>query len=130
LSFLLLLFFGILITPPQLQLYDKLRLGVNNMHEYVNKQYLDVAQRVKSVTPENEYIIVIQENWEPFITYASQRKTFILNHMNRSIFSCEMVLPYAFTTVTGPRENPDTQKVLACYQRYEEVSPSVFKVFK
>ena len=130
LSFSLMLLLGFFIIYPQIQLYDSFRQSVNDYHKYMEEDFYSIGRSAKEVTPPGEYIIIVQENWEPYIAVATERKVFLFTHMSRGFFNCNMLLPYPYTTLIGPSDNADTQKALACYDHYQEVSPEVYRLYK
>lgn len=130
LSFIFLILFGVFVISPGLTRYKEFRHEVDLYHKYLETHYYKYAQKVREYTPSDEYIVLIQEDWESYLVLAAERKAFVLNPRNRDLFTCETISGYPYSTVIGPPESMDTIRVLNCFTSYEQVASNIFKVYK
>jgi hypothetical protein len=104
---------------------------VNKEIQYTQEVMLPAAQKVDAWTPEGEYVILLQFDWYPDVLFFSERKGLILSPREDSIFSCDTVTPYDYTTILILDRDPrdlDKLGLLKCFGTATEVEPGVYKV--
>jgi hypothetical protein len=127
LSVLLLFFIGIAG-------YEKFAFILNTVHEeikYTKTEFLPLAKKVDEITPANEYIILIQDDWYPDLMLFSQRKGLILIPKEENRFTCDSVTKYPYTTVVvlnRPLDTAEKLGVLGCFKSVELIEPGLYKV--
>jgi hypothetical protein len=98
---------------------------------YTNKVFIPLANRVAAITPENEYIISVQDDWYPDMMLYSQRKGLIIIPEVQGKFTCESVTKYPYTTVVvlnRPVNTAEKLGILGCFKSVELIEPGVYKV--
>lgn len=99
-------------------------------HAYVEHIYNNIARQAQAITPMDGYVISIQKDWESSPALAAERKILVIDPRNSGLFTCEMVNSTNYTTVIEVYDSPDTEKALACFEYYEEVTPGVYRVWR
>jgi hypothetical protein len=127
-------FSGILLLFIIMQGYEKytfILATVKYEIKYTNSVFIPMADKVAAITPENEYIISIQDDWYPDMMLFSQRKGLIITPREDSKYTCESITKYKYTTivvVNRPVDTPEKLGILGCFKSVELIEPGLYKV--
>lgn len=127
-------FSGILLIFIIMAGFEKFAFILNTVKDEIN--YTDdvliaIANKVAAITPEDEYIISIQDDWYPEIMLFSQRKGLIITPEQENIFTCESVTKYNYTTIVivgRPLNTAEEIGILGCFKSVELIEPGLYKV--
>jgi hypothetical protein len=104
---------------------------VKNEVNYTASVFIPLAKKVAEITPENEYIISIQDDWYPEMMLFSQRKGLIIAAKEGNKYTCESITKYKYTTivvVNRPDTTPEEIGLLGCFKNVELIEPGLYKV--
>jgi hypothetical protein len=127
-------FSGILLIFIMMEGYEKFAFILTTVKgeiNYTNSVLIPLAHKVAAITPENEYIISIQDDWYPEIMLFSQRKGLIITPREEGKFTCESVTKYNYTTlvvVNRPVNTPEKLGILGCFTSVELIEPGLYQV--
>jgi hypothetical protein len=111
--------------------YSFMRKTVNDEIKYEKSVILPVAEKVASITPENEYFISFQDDWYPDIMLYSQRKGLIITPREEKYFTCESIAHVPYTTIVvvkRPLDTPEKLGIFKCFISVELIEPGLYKV--
>jgi hypothetical protein len=89
---------------------------------------LPQALLVKQATPENGFVVSVQNDWYPEFLLATERKGLTFSIRERLIFNCQMLTDYNYTTVVGPADSPETIAALRCFKNQKLFAPGIYQV--
>jgi hypothetical protein len=111
--------------------YGFIRKTVNEEIKYEKSAIIPVAEKVASITPENEYVISFQDDWYPDVLLYSQRKGLIITPREEKIFTCESVADVPYTTIVvvkRPLDAPEKLGIFQCFKSVTVIEPGLYKV--
>ncbi|MGV8026747.1 MAG: hypothetical protein AB2L18_09340 [Anaerolineaceae bacterium] len=126
-----LVFFLIIAGFIIMQSYEKIKIMQQDTESSVSKfeiQTIPLAKRVMELTPENEYVISIQEDWKPNFLLYTERKGLIYTPLEKDKNICNIIDGIHYSTVVGPENSTDFDVILQCFKYSEMIEPGIYKV--
>ncbi|MBN1438028.1 MAG: hypothetical protein JW929_01355 [Anaerolineales bacterium] len=99
--------------------------------DYTDDTFIAVAAKVAEITPEDEYIILLQDDWYPEMFLFSGRKGLTIIPEVEGVFTCESVTRHPYTTVVTvnrPASTAEDLGILRCFGTVERIAPGLYKV--
>jgi len=114
-----------------MQSFEKIKLMRQSTESAIANfeiQTLALAKRTMELTPENEYVISIQESWSPSFLLYTERKGLIYTPREKDKDICNIIEGINYSTVVGPENSTNFDVVLQCFKYSEMVEPRIYKV--
>lgn len=124
-------FFLVITGFAIMQSFEKIKLMRQSTESSIAKfeiQTLALAKRTMELTPENEYVISIQESWSPSFLLYTERKGLIYTPREKDKDICNIIEGINYSTVIGPENSTNFDVVLQCFKYSEMIEPRIYKV--
>ncbi len=118
------------VLVPGYNTFVTFRAYIDQEHQSTEAVYVDFGRKVRAITPANAQVIILQKNWEPNLVWEAERKALLLTYYNTYLFNCEMTRAANYTTVVDTFGSKDLERVLACFEGYEQSYPGVYRVWR
>ena len=122
--------FAALVAGPMLHAFGDFRAYIDREHRTSEARYTALGAAARAVTPADAAVILIQRDWEPDLALAVERKAFQVNFHNSYLFHCGRLDGANYTTVVDTLGSKDLERVLACFEGYEQSYPGVYRVWR